>query len=259
MLHDEIGRLPERYRTPVVLCYLEGLTHAEAARQLGWPIGTVGVRLMRARERLRSRLTRRGMAPIMTTLLPQSATSRALGPSSTTQTARAAASFASRTAASCRSDPIPCRRHLPSTFSRTLAIKKIANCHGGDSCLRPDRGGLRRVRLPAPLSGRDRRSRRHRSRRQAPDKAAVKSILTNGGFERGDADGPSPDGWNRGAELAGVEYLWDRTVAHGGRASLHSEKDRPTLFPDRPVVPRGQTTRAPLRASRSAPSSRPRR
>ena len=39
---------------PVVLCYLEGLTHEEAARQLGWPMGTLGVRLMRARERLRA-------------------------------------------------------------------------------------------------------------------------------------------------------------------------------------------------------------
>ena len=64
MLHEEIGRLPDRYRTPVVLCYFEGLTHEEAARRLGWPIGTVGVRLMRARERLRGRLTRRGLALI---------------------------------------------------------------------------------------------------------------------------------------------------------------------------------------------------
>src|SRR6185312_12404021 len=43
--------------------HLEGLTHEEAARRLGWPSGTVGVRLMRARELLRSRLERRGVAP----------------------------------------------------------------------------------------------------------------------------------------------------------------------------------------------------
>ena len=79
MLHEEIGRLPDRYRTPVVLCYLEGLTHEEAARQLGWPIGTVGVRLMRARERLRARLTRRGMAPAMTVLPPLVPRSEPLG------------------------------------------------------------------------------------------------------------------------------------------------------------------------------------
>ena len=63
MLHEEIGRLPEKYRTPVVLCYLEGLTHDQAAQKLRWPVGTVRSRLSGARERLRSRLVRRGVAP----------------------------------------------------------------------------------------------------------------------------------------------------------------------------------------------------
>ncbi len=45
VLHEEIGRLPEKYRKPVVLCYLEGLTHDQAADQLGWPVGTVRRRL----------------------------------------------------------------------------------------------------------------------------------------------------------------------------------------------------------------------
>jgi RNA polymerase sigma factor (sigma-70 family) len=58
-IHDEIGHLPEKYRLPVVLCFLEGLSHDEAARQLGWPVGTVSGRLSRARERLKSRLARR--------------------------------------------------------------------------------------------------------------------------------------------------------------------------------------------------------
>ena len=59
-LHGEIARLPERYRAPVVLCDLEGLTHQEAASRLRCPTGTVAIRLKRARERLRDRLTRRG-------------------------------------------------------------------------------------------------------------------------------------------------------------------------------------------------------
>ncbi len=63
-LHEEIDCLPERYRAAVVLCGLEGQTHEEAARQLGWPVGTVKVRLMRGRARLRDRLIRRGLAPV---------------------------------------------------------------------------------------------------------------------------------------------------------------------------------------------------
>jgi RNA polymerase sigma factor (sigma-70 family) len=62
-LHEEVWRLPERYRIPVVLCDLEGLTHQEAAQRLRCPPGTIGVRLRRARERLRVRLTGRGFAP----------------------------------------------------------------------------------------------------------------------------------------------------------------------------------------------------
>jgi WD40 repeat protein len=62
ILHDEIERLPAKYRAPIVLCYLEGMTHDQAAVELGWPVGTVRGRLSRARDLLRSRLTSRGMA-----------------------------------------------------------------------------------------------------------------------------------------------------------------------------------------------------
>jgi RNA polymerase sigma factor (sigma-70 family) len=62
-LHEEVERLPTRYRLPVVLCDLEGRTHEQAARHLGWPVGTIKSRLSRGRDRLRDRLRRRGLAP----------------------------------------------------------------------------------------------------------------------------------------------------------------------------------------------------
>jgi len=61
LLDEEMNRLPERYRLPLVLCYLEGKTNEEAARQLGCPPGTIFSRLARGREMLRRRLVRRGL------------------------------------------------------------------------------------------------------------------------------------------------------------------------------------------------------
>ena len=61
-LHEEIARLPERYRVPVVLCDLEGLTYQEAACRLRCPVSTIGVRLRHAGTAA-GRLTQRGVAP----------------------------------------------------------------------------------------------------------------------------------------------------------------------------------------------------
>jgi RNA polymerase sigma factor (sigma-70 family) len=60
-LHEELARLPSAYRESVVLCYMEGLTTAAAARRLGCAQGTVLARLSRARDRLRRRLVARGL------------------------------------------------------------------------------------------------------------------------------------------------------------------------------------------------------
>ena len=61
ILHQEVDRLPERLRAPVVLCYLEGLTYAAAARQLNLSEGAFRGRMAQARERLRRRLSGRGV------------------------------------------------------------------------------------------------------------------------------------------------------------------------------------------------------
>lgn len=77
VLHEELNRLPDQYRVPIVLCYLQGKTHEEAARELCWPLGTVKTRLSRGRERLRARLTSRGVtlsaAALTVLLVPQAA------------------------------------------------------------------------------------------------------------------------------------------------------------------------------------------
>ncbi|HEY1861676.1 MAG TPA: sigma-70 family RNA polymerase sigma factor [Gemmataceae bacterium] len=62
VLDEELDRLPAKFRAPVVLCYLEGLKAEEAARRLGCPRGTILSRLARARQRLSSRLAKRGLA-----------------------------------------------------------------------------------------------------------------------------------------------------------------------------------------------------
>src|SRR5262249_29855103 len=61
-LDEAVASLPEPCRMPFVLCDLEGRTVSEAARELGWPRGTVATRLALARQRLRARLASRGVA-----------------------------------------------------------------------------------------------------------------------------------------------------------------------------------------------------
>jgi RNA polymerase sigma factor (sigma-70 family) len=61
VLHEELDRLPERFRLPLLLCYLEGHSREEAAAALGWSAGAVKGRLERGRAALRRRLARRGL------------------------------------------------------------------------------------------------------------------------------------------------------------------------------------------------------
>src|SRR5262245_56059036 len=98
VLDEELEHLPEMYRTLIVLCYLEGKTHQEAARQLALPVGSVSWRMNRAKELLHRRLTRRGLAlsaAVFGLLLSgQRAAAAAVAGGLTEDTTRAAVGFA---------------------------------------------------------------------------------------------------------------------------------------------------------------------
>jgi len=102
VLHGEVSRLPDHYRVVIVLCLLEGLTHAQAAGRLGWPAGTVQSRLARGKALLRDRLTRRGLAPcalVLGGLVSSDAAAATLSPALVGATIRTATLFSADGAA----------------------------------------------------------------------------------------------------------------------------------------------------------------
>lgn len=96
VLDAELGRLPEKYRVPLVLCHIQGMTHEAAARELGWPAGSMAKRLARGQELLRARLLQRGLAlpALALACLVQQNVTAAVSSTTVTQLSSAAALYA---------------------------------------------------------------------------------------------------------------------------------------------------------------------
>lgn len=127
VIHEEIDRLPDRYRVPIVLCDIENHTYEDVARHVGCPIGTVKSRLARGRERLRQRLTRRGLMPeagLLTVGLLNEPAQSAVLPAIIENTTRAAVGTL---AAAGAGGPLPAAvATLVEGVSRSMAITNLS-------------------------------------------------------------------------------------------------------------------------------------
>jgi RNA polymerase sigma factor (sigma-70 family) len=229
VIHDEIARLPDRYRAAVILCYLEGLSHEQASTRLGVPSGTVGVRLMRARERLQDRLNRRGLAPGISALVPFAPKPESLPATLVGEMARTASIFARRTAAGA---PISAKiTNIAQGVIRMMAIENFGTRLVAILVCGIIAAGSVALAFQSPARLSKAGEAKTPRQKNASQQAASKSILANGGFERGDSGTGVPESWKQGAAIDGVSYRWDRTVAHDGKASLHLEKTAQRYFP----------------------------
>jgi RNA polymerase sigma factor (sigma-70 family) len=129
VLHEEVERLPEKYRLPVILSYLQGKTNEEVAEQLQWPVGTVKGRLSRARDLLRSRLMRRGLslsAAFLVTALSQGRVFAEIVPVDLVKkTVRLAAKFGPGSAAPDPTSHQAPRSNIPEAQQRLGSLNRV--------------------------------------------------------------------------------------------------------------------------------------
>ncbi len=128
IVYEEIDRLPERYRLPLLLCDMEGYTHQEAARRLGWPLGTVKSRQARARARLRARLSRRGLSETIPMTGPFGLARSAISEGLIRSTARAAVGLLSRDASGAAVSASVAT--LVKNFMRAMIVSRLTGLIG---------------------------------------------------------------------------------------------------------------------------------
>ena len=153
-MHEEVDRLPAKYRAPVVLCHLEGRSHAEAARLLNCPVGTVSIRLSRARERLRARLARRGLvlpAALAGVMLGSKTAAAAIPTGLAESTTKAAMHLAAGKATVAGTVPVSVAQ-LAEGELRTMILTKLTVAAAGVGLLAAGVGLLAAGGLPTQIN-----------------------------------------------------------------------------------------------------------
>ncbi|SRR5579883_790382 len=223
LLDQELSRLPEKYRTAIVLCELEGKSYKEASRQLGCAEGTLAARLTRGRAMLAKRVARHGRAVTGGALAAALShnVSADVPASVVASTITAASLFAAGTAAAKRTISVHVVA-LTEGVLKTMLLTKLkivtamllvaATLGGAAGWIYHTQAGERALKADAEGA--------------KPD--AKNNILENSGFEEGDG---SPAHWSQGAEIDGVEYLWDKENGKRGKASVCLHKTAERFFP----------------------------
>jgi RNA polymerase sigma-70 factor (ECF subfamily) len=223
LLHQELRTLPDKYRAAIVLCDLEAKSIKEAARQLGCPPGTIGTRLARGRGLLARRLARQGLilsGGAIAALLSSSEASASVLSPLVASTVQAASRIAAEQAASglgCVQGAAWAKGVIKAmsltSFKMVVALLAVGGIWSlGAFTPAPSRSGL-----PGPVQT-----------AQQKDARAAENILQNSGFEEGDQ---TPAHWSQGAEIEGVEYIWDKETGKRGKASLCLHKTAERYFP----------------------------
>jgi RNA polymerase sigma-70 factor (ECF subfamily) len=232
----ELSRLPDRYRLPIILCALDGKAQKDAAKQLGWPIGTVSGRLARGKMILAKLLARHGLSlstVSMVTLLSQDLASAAVPVSVVSATLKAAARIARGHALSAvvsskvailtegaLRSMLLTRLKIVTPVLVTLSLLGVGVAESAYRTAPP-------TLAPAPQP-QDQGIGQDPKTDKEPFPGAGRNLLQNAGIEEGDK---SPAHWSQGAEVNGVEYIWDKQVGYKSKSSLCLHKTAKRYFP----------------------------